>query len=151
MGVSAEIKVYAVSLGNNQTWKKLQPGTEADYNFIKALEDQVIGLAGNVQSDKAGGTIGHIGMVMPAPEFALIQGTTAFVLGSHPGIIDYLLPTPCTTAQHYVGRKYKHSEKTQVFKMERTLDEKLKAHIFSCFDEDDYMDLEKKIALDTQV
>ena len=112
MGVSTEIKVYVTSLGNNQTWKKLQSGTEADYNFIKALEDhQVIGLAGNVQSDKAGGTTDYIGMGMPALEFALIQGTTKFVLGRHPGVINYLLPTPCTTAQHYTERKYEHPEK----------------------------------------
>ena len=80
MRISAEIKVYVASLGDNQTWKKLQPGNEADYDFIKDLEDQVIGLAGNVRSDKAEATTGHIGMVMQAPEFALIQGTTAFLL-----------------------------------------------------------------------
>ena len=52
MGVSAEIKVFVASLGNNQTWKKLQSGTKADYNFIKDLENQVIGLVGKIQSDK---------------------------------------------------------------------------------------------------
>ena len=96
MGISAEIKVYiTTSLGDNQTWKKLQSGTEADYNFIKALEDQVISLVGNVQLDKARGTTGHIGMAMPATEFLLIQGITVFVLERHlgVGVINYLLPT----------------------------------------------------------
>ena len=55
MGVSTEIKVHMASLGN-----KLQSGIEANYNFIKALEDQVIRLVGNVQSDKTGGTTGHM-------------------------------------------------------------------------------------------
>ena len=97
--VSAEIKVYVASLSNNQTWKKLQSRTKDDYNFIKDLEDQVVGLAGKVQLDKAGGITGHIGIIMPPPEFALIQSTTAFVLEAHPGVIDYLLPAACITVQ----------------------------------------------------
>lgn len=84
MGVSTKIKMYVVGFGNNLTWKKKQPRTDTDCNFIKALKDQVIRLAGNVQSYKARGTTGHIGMVMPAPEFVLIQGTTVFVLEAHP-------------------------------------------------------------------
>ena len=58
------MKVFVASLGNNQTWKKLQPGTKANYIFIKDLEDQVIGLVGE--------TTGHIKMIMPSQEFALI-------------------------------------------------------------------------------
>ena len=72
MGFSAEIKVCVASLGGKKTWKKLQPRNEANYNFIKVLEVQVIRLAGHVQSDKAGATTGHIDMVMPASEFVLI-------------------------------------------------------------------------------
>lgn len=121
--------------------EKNTSGTEAKYNFIKALEDQVIRLARNVQSDKVGRTTGHICMVMPATEFVLIQGTTVFVFEAHPGVIEYLLPNPCTTVRQHTERKYEHTEKLQVFKMEHTLDEKLKAHVSSCLDEDDCIDL----------
>ena len=68
--------------------EKLLPGTEADYNFIKDLEDQVLDLVGKVQSDKAGGITGHIGMFMTPTEFALIPGTTVFDLEVHPDVIN---------------------------------------------------------------
>ena len=77
------MKVFVADLGNNQTWKKLQLEKEADYTFIKDLEDQVLDLVGKVRSDKAGGTIGHIGMLMTPAEFALIPGTTVFDLEVH--------------------------------------------------------------------
>ena len=143
MGVSVEIKVFFLLLGNNQIWKKLQPGTEANYNFIKYLEDHVLGLAGKVQYNKTGGTTGHIGMIMPAPEFVLIQGTTTFALEVHSGVINYLLPTACTTVHQHMERKYEHTDQLQAFKMECTLDGKLKGHVFLCFDKDDYIALKQ--------
>ena len=80
MSVSAEMQVFVAGLGNDQTWKKLPPGEEANYTFIKDLEDKVSDLVGKVQSDKAGGTTGHICMFMTPAEFALIPGTTVFNL-----------------------------------------------------------------------
>ena len=106
MGVSAKIAVYVASLDDNQTWKKLPSGSETNYNFIKALEDQVISLAGDVQSSKGGGTTGHIGMVMTPAEFVLIANTVPFVLWVHPVPVNYNLPTGCTTIQQHTERKY---------------------------------------------
>ena len=68
---------------------------------------------------------------MLAAEFLLIAGTTAFALEVHPGVINYTLPTACTTAQQQTKLKYGHTEQLQVFKMERTLDKKIKGHVFS--------------------
>ena len=64
-------------------------------------------------------------MIIPAPKFALIQDTTAFVLEVYPGVMDYLIPTACTTVQQHTERKYKHTEKVQVFEMEHTLNKQL--------------------------
>ena len=76
MPISAEMEVFFAGLGNNMTWKKLSSDEEPDYTFINDLEEQVFDLVG--RSDKAGGTTGHIGLVMTPLEFALIPGTTPF-------------------------------------------------------------------------
>ena len=110
MLVSAEIKVFVAGLGNNQTWKRLLVEEEADYTFIKDLENKVLDLVGKVQSNKSGGITGHIGKFMTPAEFSLISGTTVFNLEAHPGVIDYMLPTECTTQQQHTERKYEHTE-----------------------------------------
>ena len=48
MTVSAEMKMVVAGLGNTQTWKKLPEEEEAEYTFIKDLEDQVLDLVGKV-------------------------------------------------------------------------------------------------------
>ena len=73
--VNGKIAAYVASLGNNQTRKNLPNGSEANCNFIKALEDQVVSLAGDVQSDNGRGTTSHVSMVIPALNFALLQNT----------------------------------------------------------------------------
>ena len=70
-------------------------------------------------------------MFMTPVEFESILGTTVFDLEVHPGIINYQLPTPCTTVQQQTEQKYEHTEKIYAFKMERTLDKKIKGHVFS--------------------
>ena len=103
----------------------------------------MLDLAGKVQSDKAGGTTGHIGMIMPAAKLSLIADTTAFTLEVHARVINYILPIACTTIQQHTERKYEHTEQLQVFEMEHTLDKQYKGHVVLCFDKDDYMDMKQ--------
>ena len=79
MPTSEEIKIFVVCLGNDLTWKKLSSDGEPNYTFINQLKEQIFDLVGKVRSNKAGGTTGHIGLVMTALEFALIPGTTPFI------------------------------------------------------------------------
>ena len=79
MSISAEVKLLVAGLGNDLTWKKLPSDEEPNYTFINKLEEQIFNLVGKVRSDKAGGTTGHIGLVMTPLEFALIPGTTPFI------------------------------------------------------------------------
>ena len=102
MAVTAEIVTYVTSLGGNEIWQKLPDRDEADYTIIKKLEEQVINLAGTVQSEKGGGTTGHIGMVMTPAQFALILNSVPFIASVHPGLCDYDNPTPCTTNQQRI-------------------------------------------------
>ena len=101
----------------------------------------MISLAGDVQSDKGGGTTGHIGIVIPALEFALLKNTNPFVVLVHPGAVDYLLPVACTTNQQRLKRKQENDDQLQVFEMEQILDKKLREQVFFCFEEYNYMDL----------
>ena len=103
MSISAEMKVFVAGLRNDITWKKLPLEEILDYTFVNNLEEEVLDLAAIVRSDKYGGTIGHLGLIMTAGEFALISGVVnaPFVCEEHPGPVDYLLPTLCTTMQQH--------------------------------------------------
>ena len=69
--------------------------------FNPPVEEQVFDLVGKVQSNKLKGTTSHISMFMTLVEFALIQDTTHFTQEANPGVVNYLLPTPCTTIQQH--------------------------------------------------
>ena len=101
MPISADMKVFIAGLGNDITWKKLPLEEIPDYTFINNLEDEVLDIVSTVRSNKNGGTIGHLGLIMTAAEFALIPGVVnpSFVCEAHPGAVDYNNPTPCTTMQ----------------------------------------------------
>ena len=58
MPVSAEIKLFVASLGDDEVWKKLPTDKEPDHTFIKELVDQVMDLVTTVRLDKAGGKLG---------------------------------------------------------------------------------------------
>ena len=83
MAVTAEIAAYVTSLGDNETWQKLPDGDKANYIIIKKLQEQVINLAGTVQSEKG----------VPPPQFALILNTVLFIASVHPGLCDYVTTT----------------------------------------------------------
>ena len=88
------------SLGNNINWSKLPSDEVPDYAFINNLEEEVFDLIGTVQSNKTGGTTGHIGLVLTAQEFALVPGATLpFTRSIYPGMVNYNLLTACTTIQ----------------------------------------------------
>ena len=90
MPVSAEMKLFVAGLGDDEVWKKLGPDLEPDHTFITELVDQVMELVATVRSDKAGGLTGHIGLIMPAADFARLPGINAtFDRSDHPGSVDY--------------------------------------------------------------
>ena len=105
--ISAEMKVFVVGLGNYITWKKLPTDKISDYTFIDNLEDEVLDLMGIAQSDKTGGTTGHIGLIMIAAEFALVPGVvnSPFVRLAHSGAVDYNNLTACATMQQHTERR----------------------------------------------
>ena len=134
MPISAEIKVFVASLGNNFTWPKLPSCEVPDYTFINNLEEEVFDLVGTVLSDKARGTTSHIGLIMTAQEFVLVLGTTPlFTRSVHLGMVEYNLPTTCTTVQQHTERRCKHEHRLHVFEMEQMIGNQKKKHVMSCF------------------
>ena len=91
MLISAEMKVYVAGLGKDITRKKLPTDEIPDYTFINNLEEEVLDLVGTERSDKAGGTTGHIGLIMIAAEFALVPSVAnpPFTQLAHLGMVDY--------------------------------------------------------------
>ena len=143
MAVTAEIATYVASLGNNETWQKLPDGDEVDYTIIKKREEQVINLAGTVQSEKGGGTTGHIGMVMTLAQFALILNSVPFIASVHPRLCDYDNLTLCTTNQQRTESYQEHGELLEIFETKQMVDTKIRIHVMSCFNKDDYIELRK--------
>ena len=107
MLISAEMKVYVAGLGKDITRKKLPTDEIPDYTFINNLEEEVLDLVGTERSDKAGGTTGHIGLIMIAAEFALVPGVvnSPFVRLAHSGAVDYNNLTACATMQQHTERR----------------------------------------------
>ena len=124
-------------------WKKLPSEEIPVYTFINNLEEEVLDLVATVQSNKNGGTTGHLGLVMTAAEFALVPGVVnpPFVQSMHPGVANYLLPTLCTTMQQHTERRLPNEHLLHVFEMEQMMDQQLKKHVMSCFDKDIYVGL----------
>ena len=99
MAVSNEMKLFVAGLGDDDVWTKLGQDLEPDHTFITDIVEQSMNLVATVRSDKAGGLTGHMGLIMPAAEFALLPGfTVAFDKEVHPGDIDYTTPPPATTS-----------------------------------------------------
>ena len=83
------MKLFVAGLGDDEVWTKLGPDLEPDHTFITDLVEQVMNLVATVRSDKAGGLTGHMGLIMPAANFALLPGfTVAFDREDHPGNVD---------------------------------------------------------------
>ena len=145
MPISAEMKVHVAGLGNDITWPKLPSNDIPNWTFINNLQEEVLDLAATVRSDKCGGTTGHLGLVMEAAEFALVPGvvTPSFPCEAHPGVVNYLLPTPCTTMQHNTERRLANEHLLHVFEMKQMMDEQLKKHVMSCFHKDIYIGLKQ--------
>ena len=76
MPVSTEMKLFVAGLGDDEVWTKLGPDLEPDHTFITDLVKQVMNLVATVRSDKAGGLTGHMGLIMPPVNFALLPGFT---------------------------------------------------------------------------
>ena len=141
MPISAEMKMFVAGLGNDEVWKKLPSDEEPNHTFINDLEEQIYDLVGTVRSDKLCGTTGHIGLIMPATEFQLILNTTPFIRSTHPGTVNYLLPTNCTTINQHTEQRYEHEMLLHVFEMDQMIETQIKKHIMSCFDKDVYIKL----------
>ena len=142
MPISAEMKTFVASLGDDEVWKKLGPDLEPDYVFINERVEQAMNLVATVRSDKAGGLTGHMGLIMPAAEFALLPGfTVPFQKEAHPGAVNYTTPPAATTAVQQQDRRYEHQNKLHVFEMEQMIETKIKKHIMSCFEEEIYVEL----------
>ena len=146
MAISAEMKMFVASLGDDEVWKKLGPDLEPDYVFINERVEQAMNLVATVRSDKAGGLTGHMGLIMPAAEFALLPGfTVAFVNEAHPGTVNYTTAPAATTAVQQQDRRYEHQNKLHVFEMEQMIQTKIKKHIMSCFEEEIYVELKHHV------
>ena len=90
--------MHVAALGNDKTWTTCPSTDLLTYTFIKDLQEEIFDLVATVRSDKCGGTTGHLGLVMSLAEFALLVPLTPlFPRGTHPGEVDYLLPTAATT------------------------------------------------------
>ena len=146
MPISVEMKVFAAGLGNDITLQKLPSDDIPDWTFINNLQEEVLDLAATVRSDKCGGTTGHQGLIMEAGEFALVPGIVnpPFVREAHPGDVDYLLPTLCTTMQQHTERRLANKHLLHVFEMEQMMDQQLKKHVMSCFHKDIYVGLKQQ-------
>ena len=146
MAISAEMKMFVASLGDDEVWKKLGPDLEPDYVFIHERVEQAMNLVATVRSDKAGGLTGHMGLIMPAAEFALLPGfTVAFDKEAHPGTVNYTTAPAATTAVQQQDRRYEHQNKLHVFEMEQMIQTKIKKHIMSCFEEENYIELKHHV------
>ena len=142
MPISAEMKTFVAGLGDDEVWKKLGTDLEPDYVFIYERVEQAMNLVATVRSDKAGGLTGHMGLIMPAAEFALLPGfTVPFPKEVHPGAVNYTTAPAATTIVQQQDRRYEHQNKLHVFEMEQMIETKIKKHIMSCFDEDIYVEL----------
>ena len=145
MPSSVEMKAFVAVLGNDITWTKLPPDDIPDYFFVNNLEEEVLDLVATIRAYKNGGTTGHVGLIMEAGEFALISGVVnpPVVREAHPGVIDYQLPTPCTTMQQHTERRLANEHLLHVFEMEQMMDQQLKKHVMSCFHKDIYVSLKQ--------
>ena len=142
MPISAEMKMFVASLGDDEVWKKLGPDLEPDYVFIYERVEQAMNLVATVRSDKAGGLTGHMGLIMPAADFILLPGVTQpFVRSVHPGNVNYTTAPAATTSVQQQDRRYEHQNRLHVFEMEQMIETKIKKHSMSCFDEDIYIEL----------
>ena len=140
------MKLFVAGLGDDEVWTKLGMDEEPDYTFINDLVTQVMDLVGTVPSDKAGGKTGHIGLIMPAADFAHITGfTAAFIQSDHPGDIDYDAAPAATTITQQNDRRYEHQNNLHVFEMEQMIETKMKKHIMSCFEKDIYIKLKHNL------
>ena len=92
MSISAEMKVFVANLSNDINWTKLPLDDILDWRLINNLEEEVLDLAATFQSDKNGGTTGHLGLIMEAEEFVLIPGVLnpPFLRSMHPGVVNYI-------------------------------------------------------------
>ena len=141
MPISAEMKIFVAGLGNDKVWKKLPSDKEPNHTFISDLEEQIYDLVGTVQSDRSGGTTGHIGLIMSAAEFLLIPNTTPFIRSTHLGTVNYLLPTNCTTINQHTERRCEHKILLHVFEKEQMIETQIKKDLMSCFDKNVYIQL----------
>ena len=134
--------MHVAALGNDKTWPTCPDADLPTYTFIHDLQEQIFDLVGTVRSDKCGGTTGHLGLVMSLPEFALLLPThPLFPRGTHPGEVDYQLPTAATTVNQHTERRLENQARLHVFELEQMIEEQCKKHIMSCFHKDIYCEL----------
>ena len=135
MPISAEMKVHVAALGNDLTWPKCSSTELPNWTFINNLQGEVLDLVAIIRSDKCGGTIGHLGLIMSAREFALVPSIVnhPFPWETHPGEVNYLLPTAATTVNQHTDRRLENHALLHVFELEQMIDEQMKKHAMFCF------------------
>ena len=123
MPISAKMKMHVAALGNDLTWPKC-PSTELpNWTFINDLQEEVLDLVATIRSDKYEGTTGHLGLIMSSGEFALLVPGVPFPQGTHPGEVNYLLPTAATTVNQHTERRLENHDLLHVFEMEQMIEE----------------------------
>ena len=139
MPISAEMKIHVAALGNDITWPKC-PSTELPtWPFINDIQEKIFDLVATIRSDKCGGTSGHLGLIMSAVEFAVVVPGVPFPRGTHPGEVNYLLPTAATTVNQHTEHWLENHALLHVFELEQMIEEQCKKHIMSCFHKDVYI------------
>lgn len=68
---------------------------EPQFDSVQTLKDQLKTNSQTVVSDLGGGAHGHLGLVLPPPEYALVS-QVPYVFPAHPGALQI----PAGTAQH---------------------------------------------------
>jgi hypothetical protein len=86
---------------------------EPTYDTLTTLRDEIKTNAITVNSTLGGGNYGHLGLVLPATEYAAIPNTTAYTRPPNPGV---LVIQPNTPNHEAVRRESEHREEKRIWR-----------------------------------
>ena len=105
---------------------------EPQFESIQTLKDQLKTNSQTVVSDLGGGAHGHLGLVLPADEYALVS-PVPYVFPVHPGALHI----PAGTAQHEAIRlRDEHKERIRVYREALGVQQALLKQIVAAVDEE---------------
>ena len=105
---------------------------EPQFESLQTLKDQLKTNSQTVVSDLGGGAHGHLGLVLPADEYALVS-PVPYVFPVHPGALNI----PAGTAQHEAIRlRDEHKERIRVYREALGIQQALLKQIVAAVDED---------------